>query len=70
MFDLSRILPGARPARRDERGASATEYGLLISGIAAVIAVVVYTFGGMVLNDLFTNTCDTVSASTTSGGSC
>ena len=31
---------------RDERGASAVEYGLLIAGIAAMIVVVVFAFGG------------------------
>ena len=30
----------------DERGASAVEYGLLIAGIAALIVVVVFAFGG------------------------
>ena len=49
------------PAHR-ERGASAVEYGLLISGIAAVIALVVYAFGGGV-GDLFQTTCDTLQAS-------
>lgn len=37
---------------RNERGASAVEYGLLITGVAAVIAVTVFTFGGAV-NALF-----------------
>jgi pilus assembly protein Flp/PilA len=32
--------------RRDERGASAVEYGLLIAGIAALIVVSVFAFGG------------------------
>ena len=36
----------------DERGASAVEYGLLIAGIAALIVVVVFAFGG-VLNRVF-----------------
>jgi len=48
-------------ARRDERGASAVEYGLLIAGIAAVIVMVVYAFGGQV-DSLFQGTCDTVQA--------
>jgi pilus assembly protein Flp/PilA len=45
-------------AGSSEVGASAVEYGLLISGIAAVIAVAVYLFGGTVLG-LFEDTCDT-----------
>jgi pilus assembly protein Flp/PilA len=31
---------------RSERGASAVEYGLLIAGVAAMIVVVVFAFGG------------------------
>lgn len=54
--------------RGDEHGASAVEYGLLISGIAAVIALAVYAFGGGVL-DLFVHTCDTV-GSAAGAGSC
>lgn len=51
-----------------ERGASAVEYGLLISGVAALIAVVVFLFGNSVLG-LFEDTCNSV-ASATSAGSC
>ncbi len=40
MLDYLRILLDARRARRDERGASAVEYGLLIAGIAALIMLV------------------------------
>jgi pilus assembly protein Flp/PilA len=47
---------------RDERGASAVEYGLLIAGVAALIALVVYAFGGGV-SKLFDGTCDRVAAS-------
>lgn len=32
---------------RNEDGASAVEYGLLVSGIAAVICIAVYAFGGV-----------------------
>ena len=32
---------------RDDRGASAVEYGLLVSGIATLIVIAVYAFGGM-----------------------
>jgi pilus assembly protein Flp/PilA len=63
MFDYLRILLSARLARHDQRGASAVEYGLLIAGIAAIIALAVYAFGGMVLNGLFLSTCDKVGAS-------
>jgi len=51
-----------------ERGASAVEYGLLVSGVAATIAIAVYLFGGGV-SRLFTDTCDEV-ASATATASC
>jgi len=35
---------------RDESGATAVEYSLIIGGIAAVIIVVVYAFGAKVNN--------------------
>ena len=70
MLDHLRILLDARLRRTDERGASAVEYGLLIAGIAAMIVLVVYAFGGVVLNGLFQSTCHTVASSAGSGGSC
>ncbi|WP_310963153.1 Flp family type IVb pilin [Nocardioides terrisoli] len=45
----------------DDTGASAVEYGLLITGIAAVIAAAVFLFGGAVLN-LFSDSCQSVAA--------
>ena len=44
--------------RRDEKGASAVEYGLLVAGIAAVIVVIVFGLG-KVINNAFdkTNNC-------------
>ncbi len=45
-------------SRRDEDGASAVEYGLLVAGIAALIVAVVFVFGG-VIKDAFNGTCDT-----------
>jgi pilus assembly protein Flp/PilA len=61
---LTRLLLAADRARpdRDERGASAVEYGLLIAGIAALISLVVYAFGGGV-GSLFSDTCDSIQAS-------
>jgi pilus assembly protein Flp/PilA len=64
MLDFLRILLDARRARSGERGASAVEYGLLISGIAALIIVAVFAFGGAILSHLFQSTCDSVGAST------
>ena len=50
MLDYLRIMLDARLAKMDERGASAVEYGLLIAGIAALIVVVVFAFGGVIKN--------------------
>jgi pilus assembly protein Flp/PilA len=45
---------------RDERGASAVEYGLLVAAIAAVIVGVVFGLGGMV-DKTFTDTVTCIS---------
>lgn len=37
-------------AKRDERGATAVEYGLLVALIAAVIVGVVFALGGNILD--------------------
>ena len=66
MLDYLRIVLNARVAKMDERGASAVEYGLLIAGIAALIVVVVFAFGGVVSN-VFKATCDSVGTSAGSG---
>lgn len=40
---------------RDDEGATAVEYGLILGGIAAVIIVTVWAFGTKV-NNLYNNT--------------
>ncbi|NYG56296.1 Flp family type IVb pilin [Nocardioides perillae] len=52
---------------RPERGATATEYALLIAGIAAIVVAAILLFGGFV-DGLLGQSCDTVAAE--SGGSC
>ena len=52
-------------ARRNDDGASAVEYGLLVAGIAALIVAVVFLFGGMITG-IFNNTCAKVAAGKTS----
>ena len=69
MLDYLRIMLNARLAKMDERGASAVEYGLLIAGIAALIIVVIFAFGG-VLNGVFHDTCASVNNQGKSGGTC
>jgi pilus assembly protein Flp/PilA len=48
-----------RAERRDERGASAVEYGLLVAGIAALVAVIVFALGGTV-QGAFDDACDSI----------
>ena len=67
MLEFLRIMLDARFEDRDERGASAVEYGLLIAGIAALIVVVVFAFGGVV-GDIFSDTSSCISAG--GGASC
>ncbi|WP_296604946.1 Flp family type IVb pilin [Nocardioides sp.] len=49
---------------RNERGASAVEYGLLVGGIAALIVVLVFALGNNVTG-LFKDTCTKVAAGST-----
>jgi pilus assembly protein Flp/PilA len=67
MLEFLRIMLDARTDRRDERGASAVEYGLLIAGIAALIVVVVFAFGGVV-DGIFSDTSSCIS--TEGSGTC
>lgn len=53
------------PTIRDEDGASAVEYGMLVAGIAALIAAVVFSLGGTI-SQLFDDTCGTVGGHITS----
>ena len=59
MFDKLLTFFTQRQARRDERGASAVEYGLLIAGIAALIVVAVFALGPVV-KEAFKDTCDSI----------
>ena len=43
--------------RKDEQGASAVEYGLLVAAIAALIVIIVFALGGIV-KEVFQDTCD------------
>jgi pilus assembly protein Flp/PilA len=59
MLDYLRTMLNAHIARREEAGASAVEYGLLIAGIAALIVVAVFALGPIV-NEAFTDTCTAI----------
>ena len=52
-------------AKRDEDGASAVEFGLLVAAFAALIVVIVFALGGIIRN-VFQNTCGTISSNATS----
>ena len=56
--------------RKNEEGASAVEYGLLVAGVAALIVLVVFAFGGVVKDTLFTTSCNTVADHAAASASC
>jgi pilus assembly protein Flp/PilA len=65
-------MRAVRRHAKDDTGASAVEYGLLIAAIAAVIVVVVFALGSVVKNK-FQDTCNSVdhgSTSNVNGSSC
>lgn len=63
MFKLMQRL-----VRRDEEGASAVEYGLLVAAIAAIIVLIVFAIGKFVKAG-FQTTCDGLTQEmTVSGG--
>lgn len=51
---------------RDEKGASAVEYGLLVAAIAAIIVVIVFALGKLVQGS-FTETCNQIGTQGTGG---
>lgn len=51
----------AWPRPRDESGASAVEYGLVLVGIAALLVVVLFVLGDTV-RQLFDGSCDEIAA--------
>ena len=69
MLDYLRTIVAIHLTKRDERGASAVEYGLLIAGIAALIVVVVFAFGDN-LTAIFDNTCQAIGDGDSTGNSC
>jgi len=66
MFEIIRKVARSR----NEDGASAVEYGLLVAGIAALIVTVVFLFGGVIKNS-FSMTCGAISSNgATPGATC
>jgi pilus assembly protein Flp/PilA len=54
---MTRPIRQTRSATKNEEGASAVEYGLLVAAIAAVIILVVFALGSFVKGS-FKDTCD------------
>jgi pilus assembly protein Flp/PilA len=44
---------------RDDTGASAVEYGLLVAAVAAVTVIILFALGGAV-RDMFSESCQTI----------
>lgn len=65
---MLRTIRKAQLAKNDE-GASAVEYGLLVAAIAAVIVIIIFALGGIVKN-VFGKTCSSISASASVAGNC
>ena len=55
--------------RKNEEGASAVEYGLLVAAIAAIIVILVFALGG-VIKGAFQTTCNNIKNSGGTGTSC
>ena len=58
---LTRLYVRLAALRREEQGATAVEYGMLVALIAAVIVAVVVVLGGQI-NDAFTKVKDALAA--------
>ena len=54
---------------KNEKGASAVEYGLLVAAIAAVIVLIVFTLGD-IIKDSFETTCDAIAGGGDATGTC
>jgi pilus assembly protein Flp/PilA len=65
---MIRSIRKSQFAKNDE-GASAVEYGLLVAAIAAVIVIIVFALGGIV-SSVFQKTCDNISSGASIGKSC
>lgn len=66
---LTQALVRLSQRPREEQGASAVEYGLLVAGIAAVIITGVFLFGGT-LNELMGESCGSIMFWVKNGADC
>ena len=53
--------------KRDEDGASAVEYGLLVAAIAAVIVIIVFALSGFI-KGAFSTTCKNIGSAPSATG--
>jgi pilus assembly protein Flp/PilA len=58
-----------RRTPRDDTGASAVEYGLLIAAVAAVTVIILFALGGVV-RDLFSSSCTRIDSQTQTSADC
>jgi len=65
---MLRFMLAQRNNRNDE-GATAVEYGLMVAAIAAVIVLVVFLLGGVV-KDKFSKTCAAINSTNGTGTTC
>jgi pilus assembly protein Flp/PilA len=61
---MQRLVHG----RKNEDGASAVEYGLLVAAIAAIIVIIVFALGNIVKGS-FSSTCSAIASGNPSAGS-
>ena len=61
---MQRLVQG----RKNEDGASAVEYGLLVAAIAAIIVIIVFALGNIVKGS-FQTTCNAIASNGSSAGS-
>ena len=54
---------------RDDDGASAVEYGLIVFAVAALVAIAVFGLG-KVVRDSYVDSCTTIKSNTSSATSC
>ena len=62
---MQQYLQRLMDRRKDETGASAVEYGLLVAAIAALIVIIVFALGGIV-KETFQDTCDNIKSKSAS----
>ena len=67
MLAYIRNLTAAK--KRDDEGASAVEYGLLVAAIAAIIVLIVFAIGKFVRAG-FSDTCEALDANSTASADC